>query len=62
MQEWLAQQSDPATMRRQCEQAQPLGRMASVQEIGRCTAFLASSAASFVTGTHLVADGGALLG
>ena len=36
----------------------PLGRMASAAELANCVTFLASSAASFVTGAVLVADGG----
>lgn len=36
----------------------PLRRMAEPSEIADCIAFLASSAASFVTGAVLVADGG----
>lgn len=61
MQEWLAKQTDPASVRKECENAQPLGRMADILEIGRCVVFLASTDSSFMTGTHLIADGGALL-
>ncbi|HEX7269555.1 MAG TPA: SDR family oxidoreductase [Streptosporangiaceae bacterium] len=38
----------------------PAGRMAQPVEIARCVCFLASDEASFVNGTSLVADGGAL--
>jgi 3(or 17)beta-hydroxysteroid dehydrogenase len=37
---------------------QPIGRMATSQEMAACALFLASDEASFVTGTELVADGG----
>ncbi|MQA01279.1 MAG: SDR family oxidoreductase [Streptosporangiales bacterium] len=35
----------------------PTGRMARPEEIARCVAFVASPAASFVTGSNLLADG-----
>jgi 2-keto-3-deoxy-L-fuconate dehydrogenase len=37
---------------------QPLGRLGTTQEIGEAVAYLASDAASFVTGSVLVVDGG----
>ena len=38
----------------------PLGRMAAPEEIGRVIVFLCSDGASFVTGTSVAVDGGAL--
>ncbi|NOY41975.1 MAG: glucose 1-dehydrogenase [Planctomycetes bacterium] len=40
----------------------PLGRMATVEEIGEVCAFLASAEASFITGQEIFPDGGASLG
>ena len=40
------------------EKASPLGRMGQPVEIGHAVAFLLSPKASFITGTHLVVDGG----
>lgn len=36
----------------------PLGRMGSAEEVARAVAFVASPAASFITGTNLIVDGG----
>jgi cyclopentanol dehydrogenase len=38
----------------------PLGRVGEPEDIARCALFLASDDAAFVSGAHLVADGGAL--
>jgi NAD(P)-dependent dehydrogenase (short-subunit alcohol dehydrogenase family) len=50
---------DPAALRAQYETAAPLKRMGTPREVANCVVFLASSAASFVTGSALVVDGGA---
>ena len=39
----------------------PLRRFATMDEIGRCVAFMVSDAASYMTGATLTLDGGALL-
>jgi NAD(P)-dependent dehydrogenase (short-subunit alcohol dehydrogenase family) len=36
----------------------PLGRMGTPEEMGKCVAFLASDAASYITGQTIYADGG----
>ncbi len=49
--------ADPAAMKR-LDAAIPLGRMAEPEQIGDVVAFLASDAASYVTATTVVVDGG----
>jgi len=42
--------------------AQPIGRPGAPDDIAEAAAYLASDAAGFVTGTHLLVDGGMLVG
>lgn len=49
---------DPAAMRALFDTLQPVGRMATPDEMAACALFLASDDASFVTGSELLADGG----
>ena len=38
----------------------PLGRVGEPEDVARCALFLASDDASFISGTHIVIDGGAM--
>lgn len=49
---------DRAEIRRASESMVPLGRLGEPAEFGRVAAFLVSDAASYVTGEHLLVDGG----
>lgn len=55
---FLEAADDPAALRREYEQAAPLGRIGTAREVAHCVLFLASDEASFVTGSGLVVDGG----
>jgi len=62
MREWTGTLDNPAEALRMVENYHPVGRMASIEEIGEVCAFLASEEASFITGQSIAADGGAGLG
>ena len=54
----LDQADDPAAERAALEARQPMGRLVSAEEVAAAIAYLASPAASSVTGTALAVDGG----
>jgi NAD(P)-dependent dehydrogenase (short-subunit alcohol dehydrogenase family) len=62
MQEWANTQYDPTAALKMVDTWHPIGRMATIEEIGEVCAFLASDEASFVTGQAICPDGGAPLG
>jgi len=54
----LAAAPDPAARRRALEERQPMGRLATAEEVAAAALYLASDDAAFVTGTAMVIDGG----
>lgn len=57
-QQYFASQPEPGTFRSRLEREYPSRRMAQPEEIARLAVVLATSDASFVNGTHVLADGG----
>ncbi len=60
--DWAASLHDPQAANEMAKRAHPLGRLATIDEIGEVCAFLASDEASFITGQTICPDGGAGLG
>jgi NAD(P)-dependent dehydrogenase (short-subunit alcohol dehydrogenase family) len=57
MDRMLAEQPDPAAMRREILNRQPLGRLGTPEDIANGVMFLASEQASFISGIELTIDG-----
>ena len=58
MEEWLRAFPDREETLRQVRKVHPVGRIGKPRDIAEACLFLASDAASFITGTSLVVDGG----
>jgi NAD(P)-dependent dehydrogenase (short-subunit alcohol dehydrogenase family) len=56
--EYFAQQPDPAAAERDVARHYALRRIAQPEEIANVALFLASDESSFITGAHLIVDGG----
>lgn len=57
MDQWLRAQPDAAAAMRQVLSFHPLGRIGTPRDVADAALFLASDAASFISGTFLVVDG-----
>lgn len=55
---WFAMQEDPHAAEQRVIDTHPLGRIATPGDIANLVAFLASDESSFITGTHILIDGG----
>ena len=56
--EWLRTVSNPEEVARQTEALHPLGRRGLPSDVASAVAYLAGGQAEWITGTHLVVDGG----
>jgi len=56
--EWLLLAVDPETLAKETAALHPLGRRGQPKDVAEAVAFLASPRAAWITGTHLVIDGG----
>ncbi len=62
VEDWFGQQPDPEGARKYIYGQHPLGRISTIEEIGRAALFLCSEESSSVTGVALPVDGGVTLG
>jgi NAD(P)-dependent dehydrogenase (short-subunit alcohol dehydrogenase family) len=60
LQAWFDRQANPEQVKRDIVARHPVRRMGRPEDIAEAAFFLASDAASFITGTYLIVDGGIL--
>ena len=58
--DYIGAAPDPVEAEREAHAAQPTGRMGTAEEVAELVTFLASPAASFITGEAVAVDGGFL--
>jgi NAD(P)-dependent dehydrogenase (short-subunit alcohol dehydrogenase family) len=58
IEKYFAATPDPVAARAEMESSYPGGRIAHPREVAQAVLFLASDAASFVSGTYIIVDGG----
>jgi NAD(P)-dependent dehydrogenase (short-subunit alcohol dehydrogenase family) len=61
-QKWLDALPNPAETMEEVLKFHPVGRIGTPRDVAQAALFLASDAASFITGTYLVVDGGMTVG
>ncbi len=61
-QKWLDALPNPEETMKEVIKFHPVGRIGSPQDVAQAALFLSSDAASFITGTYLVVDGGMTAG
>ena len=54
----LMRASGPAAMRRSWFEITPLGKLGTSEDVAKAILFLASDDAGFITGQHIIVDGG----
>ena len=62
VEDWFSQQPDPEESKKHIFSIHPLGRIGTVEDVGKAAVFLASDHSSFITGTEIKIEGAITLG
>lgn len=62
VEDWFSQQPDPEESRKYIFSIHPLGRIGTVEDVGKAAVFLASDHSAFLTGTEIKIEGAITLG